>query len=563
MTLQNHLFQMIDKDSSAVTLNDTHQPTLTFMALNQLRRQNQFCDIQIHIRDAIFTAHRVILAASSPYLCKLLSTKPTSLSHITLSELDIEIYAIDMLIEFLYTSILRITPSTVRALCYAAKILKLTRVEKACCKFMSNTLDELTNVIAYLVFANDNGYYKLEQKCIDVLNQSVTRLSSNDSFLSFSLTKLFNFLDLFHPSDNQLSIDLLLSWISHNPLMRQKELPHLLTQLQIPLPNDIDQYFTADLSQEDRTESTSLTTLQRQHDSNQYLSSILKTIFIVGGNTNKYITSSCERYSSRHRAWQSIASLPHKKSHMSMVVHGNTIFSIGGCDGNKRLSTMDIYNPVLDRWSEGPSLIHSRSASAAVVFRGEIFVIGGYDGSQHLNHVEIFNPKRGDWRDGPPLQQARSYVQATVIEGELYVIGGANNHGRLDSVEKLIDCKKWENVAALTTPRSRPGVVSAGGHIYAIGGYDGKTHLSSVERYDPHTDVWNIITNMSTPRNSPGVGAMGKELYVFGGYDGRSILQSMEIYNIESETWSPAVPMTTPRCDFGFVTTLFLESTDV
>ena len=44
-----------------------HIKTLSFGVFEELRRQKQLCDVVIHIGSAEFSAHRVILAAASPY----------------------------------------------------------------------------------------------------------------------------------------------------------------------------------------------------------------------------------------------------------------------------------------------------------------------------------------------------------------------------------------------------------------------------------------------------------------------------------------------------------------
>ena len=41
--------------------------SLAFSVFEDLRRQKQLCDVVIHIGNAEFCAHRVILAAASPY----------------------------------------------------------------------------------------------------------------------------------------------------------------------------------------------------------------------------------------------------------------------------------------------------------------------------------------------------------------------------------------------------------------------------------------------------------------------------------------------------------------
>jgi hypothetical protein len=38
--------------------------------------------------------------------------------------------------------------------------------------------------------------------------------------------------------------------------------------------------------------------------------------------------------------------------------------------------------------------------------------------------------------------------------------------------------------------RSELGLVMLDGYVYAVGGWDGRSRLDSVERYDPGTNTW-------------------------------------------------------------------------
>ena len=53
------------------------------------------------------------------------------------------------------------------------------------------------------------------------------------------------------------------------------------------------------------------------------------------------------------------------------------------------------------------------------------------------------------------------------------------------------------------------------GYLYALGGY-GPSYLSTVERYDPETNSWEMVPAMSTNRINFGVGVVNGCLYVVG-----------------------------------------------
>lgn len=55
------------------------------------------------------------------------------------------------------------------------------------------------------------------------------------------------------------------------------------------------------------------------------------------------------------------------------------------------------------------------------------------------------------------------------------------------------------------------GVAVLEGPMYAIGGHDGWSYLSSVERWDPQTRQWSFVASMGTPRSTVGVAVLASK----------------------------------------------------
>ena len=535
----------------SVTLNDTHQPYLTFLSMNKLKIQRQLCDIELRIGEAKFNAHQIVLAASSPYLLQLISTKPSVVSHITLSDANLQIFAVDLLVEFIYTSILKITQTTVKAICYAAKTLKLVRAEGACCKFIHNYIQSAsitdTQLMEYLFFAKAQGYKSLQVKCIRQLTKKIDSLITNDLFLTLPPDKIYQFVELF---DSASTIELLSKWVDRDHNVRQEYLKLLINSLKVTVPSNYNtsSHHIEAMMQQEMTACSAAPIITPPTP--------LKNIYIAGGNTNISITADVEMYDPKENTWKSVPGLLKKKSHSSLVAGGGQLYLIGGFDGSKRVSSVDIYNQSFRQWVPGPSLKYPRSGCGATIFKEEIYVVGGYSGSDHMTSVEIYNPKTKVWRDGPSLIQPRSYVQVAAMNGILYAVGGADNNGRLSSVEKLTDCNsQWSKGPSMIVCRSRPGVAVINSKaLYACGGYNGHDHLNSIECLEVDDNKWKKFATMSTARNSPGVCAIGQDIHIFGGYNGRCILDSMEIFHTRTNTWSQGPPLLNPCCDFGYTT---------
>lgn len=71
----------------------------------------------------------------------------------------------------------------------------------------------------------------------------------------------------------------------------------------------------------------------------------------------------------------------------------------------------------------------------------------------------------------------------------------------LSSVERYDPAKdSWEMVAPMADKRINFGVSVMLGFIFVVGGHNGVSHLSSIERYDPHQNQWTVCRPMTEPR---------------------------------------------------------------
>lgn len=54
------------------------------------------------------------------------------------------------------------------------------------------------------------------------------------------------------------------------------------------------------------------------------------------------------------------------------------------------------------------------------------------------------------------------------------------------------------------------------GFVYAVGGWEGRSRLDSVECYNPHTNSWQFTESFKMAVTSPAVVALDGLLYVTG-----------------------------------------------
>ena len=113
----------------------------------------------------------------------------------------------------------------------------------------------------------------------------------------------------------------------------------------------------------------------------------------------------------------------------------------------------------------------------------------------------------------------------------------------------------WTTRADIPTARWEHSTCVVDGNIYAIGGA-GPIYqaLSTVEMYDPETDIWTEKSEMPTARQGLTTSVVDGKIYAIGGVDSASqgysqleIFTTVEEYDPETDTWTTKSPMPTAR----------------
>lgn len=134
----------------------------------------------------------------------------------------------------------------------------------------------------------------------------------------------------------------------------------------------------------------------------------------------------------------------------------------------------------------------------------------------------------------------RRGIALAALGGPIYAIGGLDDNSCFNEVERYdIESDTWSAVAPMNTPRGGVGSVALGvrlqskrsgcdwraysslnpfwqNFVYAVGGNDGVSSLSSVERFNPHLNKWVEVREMGQRRAGNGVSKLNGCLYVVG-----------------------------------------------
>ncbi|MDD3140196.1 MAG: kelch repeat-containing protein [Lachnospiraceae bacterium] len=144
-------------------------------------------------------------------------------------------------------------------------------------------------------------------------------------------------------------------------------------------------------------------------------------------------------------------------------------------------------------------------------------------------------------------------LQTEVIDGKIYALGGSDSS--LEVYDPSTDV--WTTLAPMPIEQESGQTEVIDGKIYSIGNVDSDADsLSSTEVYDVSTDTWTILASMSTPRYKFQTEVLDGKIYAIGGLEKQISdgfppkLSSVEVYDPSTDTWTTESSMSTSRYIF-------------
>nr|XP_021493525.1 kelch-like protein 2 isoform X3 [Meriones unguiculatus] len=529
------------------------------MVLKSFSDQNLLCDVTIVAEDMEIPAHRVVLAACSPYFHAMFTGEMSESRAKRVRIKEVDGWTLRMLIDYVYTAEIQVTEENVQVLLPAAGLLQLQDVKKTCCEFLESQLHPV-NCLGIRAFADMHACTDLLNKANTYAEQHFADVVLSEEFLNLGIEQVCSLIssDKLTISSEEKVFEAVIAWVNHDKDVRQEFMARLMEHVRLPLlPRE---YLVQRVEEEALVKNSSackdyLIEAMKYHllptEQRMLMKSVrtrLRTpmnlpkvlMVVVGGQAPKAIRS-VECYDFKEERWHQVAELPSRRCRAGMVYMAGLVFAVGGFNGSLRVRTVDSYDPVKDQWTSVANMRDRRSTLGAAVLNGLLYAVGGFDGSTGLSSVEAYNIKSNEWFHVAPMNTRRSSVGVGVVGGLLYAVGGYDGASRqcLSTVECYnATTNEWTYIAEMSTRRSGAGVGVLNNLLYAVGGHDGPLVRKSVEVYDPTTNAWRQVADMNMCRRNAGVCAVNGLLYVVGGDDGSCNLASVEYYNPTTDKWT-------------------------
>uniref|UniRef100_G3PCE5 BTB domain-containing protein n=1 Tax=Gasterosteus aculeatus aculeatus TaxID=481459 RepID=G3PCE5_GASAC len=470
---------------------EARHPNTVLQGLNSLRLNNAFCDVTLCCGGQEFPCHRIVLASFSSYFQAMFSTDLIESKQERVAINGVEPQMIGMLVSYAYTSQVYISKANVQALLAAANLLDVMDVREACCQFMKRQMDEM-NCVGIHCFAEAHSCKALEKHSMDYIHEHFGGVSQQEEFLSLCVDKLTEIIasDFLNVPKEELVFEAAMSWLNKCS-SRKQSFDKVLEHIRLPL---ISPYYLHDVIE-------SLDVVQENRGCQKLISEAKDYMLLKDRRGELY----CPR------------ARPRRSTGTAEV-----IVTVGGEDDKVVLRSVESFDPVTHQWKNLACLPFAVSKHGLVVSEQ----LSGHDSDMFLS---------------------------TFLSGDstLYLAGGEFPDGSASREMWRYDpCfDSWMEMAPMNVARSELGLVMLDGFVYAVGGWEGRSRLDSVECYDPHTNSWQFKESVKMAVTSPAVVALDGLLYVTGGAvledgDGTDLAQ---VYNPQTSAWAEVAPMQIAR----------------
>lgn len=205
---------------------DFHSSLLHFFEAGEL------CDVTLKVGTKLISCHKLVLACVIPYFRAMFLSEMAEAKQTLIEIRDFDGDAIEDLVKFVYSSRLTLTVDNVQPLLYAACILQVELVAKACCEYMKLHFHP-SNCLAVRSFAESHNRIDLMDMADQYACEHFTEVVECEDFVSVSpqhLHKLLSSSDLNIENEKQV-YNAAIKWLLANPQHHATWLDEILAQV--------------------------------------------------------------------------------------------------------------------------------------------------------------------------------------------------------------------------------------------------------------------------------------------------------------------------------------------
>ena len=550
------IIMVLIEDSSWEPIKETDKQQFCVEIMKRLdiqRKKGQFCDIVLEVCNgedkARFNAHRVVLSAASPFFYSALNNDMKESKEGVIRLEDTSKVAIEELLDYLYTGHVNVTQHNAFDLLKIADFLVIPSLKEVSSRFIIQSLSSSNCLMAYY-WAVNYRCFELQENARDFIYANFTRVVEHEDFLNLTVSEVEEWIssDEIRVRGEEDVFQAIVKWAEQNEDGEREKFFELFRHVRLIFLSRnyvFNEIFPHPLVSNDKACTAFVLDTVKDVSSGseecffaQAPRNCLKTTedcLVVSGITKTLC------YVAHEDKWYQMADKAKSRYlYSASAYHGKLYINHGtGVD-----YAIERFDPAVNSWAPLTSYSGEMSQyfAAVVYFQGFLYVIGGKQNGEVANCVHKYSPDTNLWQEVAAMNVSRFSPRAVADEDTIYAIGGQKNDQILDVVERF-DSKmnSWCRVASMLEKKSLPCVAILNARVFLFGGFTSFSppHVcSSIEMYDPTSNVWTAIQGISAPTCFFRATSFKGSVYVIGRQTHESPGSlSLLIYDVEKNEW--------------------------
>ena len=511
--------------------------------LNIQRKQDYLCDITLVTNDdREFKAHRNVLAAASPFFCKLLESDMKENREGIIRFEEISGCVMEDVLEFIYTGTVEVTQENAKELIAAGNYLMIPSLKTVSGRFLEAEMTD-SNCISTFYFAEKYDCVELIRDSREFIHENFAFVGEMDEFLSLEAKEVAVWI-----SSDEIAVEaeadvykIILKWVEHSKSERKAAFEELFRHVRLSfLSRDcLEDVVTNELVRENfacvklvMDATVKMATFASEEDLPRSPRKGLETrvILACGGEF-----TFC--YLPEEDHWKRLPDGSTERNQKTqMLTFRDQLYTF------KDFSKAEKYDPVFDGWSKSDLRDVSADSAIVTVVKGDMYAIE-VNKPVGKSTIKRYDVERCTWQTVVESSQGCRNGSCVIAGGSyLYVLGGSapGNAGYVSKAERFSTVvNQWEEIADMQQGRFGAFGEATEGKIFVAGGLNQDRKVSKrCEMYNVSTNEWQYIGSLNHFRVYGSMVCLKGTLYVLGGTkNARDSLLAVESYDLTKDEW--------------------------